>query len=513
MPLSAVHGTVLVAARTSAGAPLSDSHDGSGSGVTFHDLFARAIVPLRGGQLEAFAFHSGDRLGFDAGAEQRGIDGDPRAGSQPTRPSAQPNALSWSTGTDALRWSSGDEARWELRAWRTHFDAQFGWASTTRLRSSYDQLGTSAQAQWHVRGVRLTTGVDATKLNIGYGAGTEGEATNDSLALSGAPLILSAFGEARWRVAKRWSLALGLRDPIIAPDGKGLEPRASVRFAPSHRVSLGFGYSRLHQYVQSLRNEESLIDALAGISLPVAAGSSADGRGVPVATADQLTASLDARLASTISLSALVYTRHENGIALVAPVTGAPFATTEFGTGTSSARGMSILLERTGDRVSGELAYTLSSVSRNDGAVSYTPAFAATHTLSLGIGARFWRATTLRVAASMNSGVPASVYADPVEWTPYTPSSGSGDIAGSPQHIIGAIDGVRLPPYFRLDVGARREWAVSLFGIDAHLAGSASVMNVLGRSNALGIAEAGASSLQWLRLPARSVEVGMEWRR
>jgi hypothetical protein len=514
MPLSAVHGSALISGRRSTDASLSDNRDGSGSGIGFHDLFARTIVPLRGGQLEAFAFHSGDRIGFDAGVEHQAPDGVQPDGAPHAEPSspAQPNALSWATGTDALRWSSGGDTQWELRAWRTRFDAQFGWATSTQLRSSYEQLGTSAQAQWHVRGVQLTAGIDATKLNIGYDVGAASDATSAPLTLNGAPFIVSTISEARWKVADRWSFALGLRDPIIAPTGGGLEPRMSIRFAPSHRVSLGVGYSRLHQYVQSLRNEESLVDALAGITLPVAAGSSANGQSVPVARADQLTASLDARLTPTIALSALAYARHEDGIALVAPVSAAPFAISEFATGTANAKGLSILLERTGERVSGELAYTLSSVSRRAGAESYTPSFAATHTLSLGVGARVWPSTTLRAAASVNSGLPASIYADPIEWTPYTPSSGSGDIAGSPQHIIGAVDGIRLPPYVRLDIGVRREWELNLFGVGAHVAGSASVMNVLGRSNSLGAAAPVPGSLQWLQLPARSVEVGLEWR-
>ncbi|MDB4910115.1 MAG: hypothetical protein JWO39_938 [Gemmatimonadetes bacterium] len=524
IPLSALHGSALISARRSTDAPLSDNRDISASGISFHDLFARAMVPLRGGQLEAFAFHSGDRIGFDAGVEHLTPEGAPPDGSSPdgvppdgvphTEPhaTAQPNALSWTTGTDALRWSSGGDTQWELRAWRTSFDAQFGWAPATQLRSSYEQLGTSAQAQWQVRGVQLTAGVDATKLNIGYNAGTGSDATSTPLTLNGSPWIVSTITEARWKIADQWSFALGLRDPVIAPSGRGLEPRMSIRYAPNHRVSLGVGYSRLHQYVQSMRNEESLIDALAGITLPVAAGSSANGQTVPVARADQLTASLDARLTSTIALSALAYVRHEDGIVLIAPVSAAPFATSGFATGTSNAKGVTVLLERTGERVSGELAYTLSSASRRAGAESYTPTFAATHTLSLGVGARVWPTTTLRAAASVNSGLPASLYADPIEWAPYTPSSGSGDISGSPQHIIGAVDGVRLPPYLRLDIGIRREWGFSLFGVGAHIAGSASVMNVLGRSNAIGAATSSGGSLQWLQLPARSVEVGLEWR-
>ena len=510
MPLPALGGSALVSARRSMAAPLSDGHDGVATGANFQDLFARATIPIRDGQLEAFAFHSEDRLDFDAAAEllegpSASVDAAPRA------PSSS-NALSWVTGTDAIRWRSGGDTQWEVRAWRTRFDASFAWAATTQLRSSYEQLGSAADAKWTMRGVQLTAGVDASQLDIGYDVGSGTDFGDRSLALRGSPLIISAISEAGWKLGQRWSFALGLRDPIIAPSGTGLEPRLSARFAPNHRLSFGVEYSRLHQYVQSLRNEESLLDALAGITLPVAAGSTANGQTMPVARADQVATSIDAHLSSTLALSAVAYARHESGLALVAPVSGAPFALSTFAIGSADAKGMSVLLERTGARVSGELAYSLSSTWRRAGTSTYVPDFASTHTISLGVGARLWRATTLRTAASYNSGVPASVYGDPLEWMPYTPSSGSGDIAGSPQHVIGTLNGTRLPPYVRLDLGIRREWGLSIFGIGARVAGDATITNVLGRSNTLGLAQPYGGSQQSLLLPARSLELGFEWR-
>ena len=511
IPLPTLGGSVLVSGRRSMAAPLSDGHNGVGNGAGFQDLFARATIPLRGGELEAFAFHSGDRLAFNAATEH--VDGVPESSDNGLRPvSSLSNALSWTTGTNAVQWRSGGDTQWEVRGWRTRFDGSFAWATTTQLRSSYEQIGSSADAKWMMRGLHFTAGVDANKLNVGYAVSGAVDRAAPSLTLRGAPLIASAFTEARGTVAERWSYALGMRAPVVAPSGTGLEPRLSVRFAPSKRISFGVGYSRLHQYVQSLRNEESLVDAIAGITLPVVAGSTANGQTMPVASADQIASSFDARLTSTLSLSAIAYARHESGLALVAPVTAQPFAVSTFATGSADGRGMTVALDRTGTRVFGELAYSLSSVSRRAGGATYAPDFAAAHALRLGVGARVWPSTTLRAAASFDSGLPASVYADPLEWTPYTPASGSGDLAGSPQHVVGALNGARLPPYFRLDLGIRREWGLRMFGISTRVAADAAAINVLGRRNALGVAQPNGGSPQSLLLPGRSLQFGFEWK-
>jgi len=143
MPLDVLGGSALVTARRSMAAPLSDGHDAVANGASFQDLFARATIPVRDGQLEVFAFRSGDRLAFDAGPELP----ESTAGSFDIAPRTPPssNALTWATGTDAVRWRSGGDTRWELRAWRTRFDATFAWAGTTQLQSSYEQIGSSAK--------------------------------------------------------------------------------------------------------------------------------------------------------------------------------------------------------------------------------------------------------------------------------------------------------------------------------------------------------------------------------
>ncbi len=515
-PLPVRSGAFLVAARRSLDASLSDAPT---SGAQFGDLFAKVTMPVGGGELEAFAFHSRDQLSFAAASDHSFSVGD--RGAVPDRehddavappPQFLVNALGWNTGTDALRWHSDGDTRWDVRAWRTRFDADFAWAGTTQLNNSLTDLGAATSAAWRWRGVQLESGVSADRYDVSYHVSESTTPGGFPLALAGSPMLVSAFGEARWNVATRWAFAAGVRDALVAPARTGLEPRLAARFSPSGVLSFGVGYARLHQYVQSLRNEESLFDAVAGISLPVVAGSTFNGAVVPAAQADQLTATADAQLSRTLTLSANAYARNVTGLVLVAPVTGEPYATTAFAVGGARARGLSLVLSREGEKISGDIGYSLSKVTQRADGLTYTPSYGVSHSLSAGVGFRVQSSTVLRVAMSLHGGAPTSLVADQVEWTPYTASAGDGDLGGSPGRITGALDGSRLPTYARFDVGVRHDWRLRLFGRESEVTTSTALTNLFNRGNALGMLAAPAGSSSLLLLPRRSATFGLEWK-
>ena len=332
------------------------------------------------------------------------------------------------------------------------------------------------------------------------------------LALSSSAPIISTFAQAQWNMGARWSAIAGLRGALVAPARGGAEPRFTLRFTPASSLAFSMGYARMHQYVQSLRNEESLVDAVAGISLPVLAGSRVPGLEVPASQSDQLSATADARLSRSLTLSATAYARTETGAVLVAPLTSEPFALTDFAVGTSRARGLSLSLAREGDRVSGELGYSLGSVVDRADGIAYSPSYNAAQAISAAMGVRVAPSTVLRAVIAAHSGTPTSLIADPVEWTPYTSSAGRGDLAGSPQHILGALDGSVLPAYFRIDIGVRREWRVRALGRVGELRTSAGLSNLFGRTNALGmLAPTGAAPGALLVMPRRSATFSLEW--
>ncbi|MEP7087687.1 MAG: TonB-dependent receptor [Gemmatimonadota bacterium] len=518
-PLPIASSTLLVAVRHSLRASLSESPSGSVGGSDFGDMFAKFTMPLRGGELEAFAFHSTDHLSFaatpdDIAAHANGREQPDREHDAAAAPSVQPlvNALGWRTGTDAVRWHSDSEMRWNVRAWRTRFDADFEWAGTSQLRNSLVDLGAGVGNSWTIGGAQFESGVSADRYDVRYDVARTDSSMLSPLALRGAPTLVSAFGEARWKVATQWSFVAGIRDALVAPAHAGIEPRLSVRFSPSGLLSFGIGYARMHQFVQSLRNEESLFDAVAGISLPVIAGSSFGGGVVPAAQADQLTATADARLSHSLTLSANAYARNVSGLTLAAPVTGEPFATTSFATGSARARGLSVALSREGERLTGQLTYSLAGVTQRANGSSYTPSFSAAQSLAGAANFRVWANTVLRVAASVHSGAPTSVIADQVEWSPYSSAAGQGDLAGSPGRIAGALDGSRLPAYARFDVGVRRDWRLRVFGRESEVTTSASLSNLFDRGNTLGVLASQASPGAFLLLPRRSATFGLNWK-
>jgi len=505
---------LLLSGRLSSDHLLSDPRDPGRSGAEYGDLLATVSVPLGGGTLEALAFHSADDLAFAAQGER---DAAPPPGSV----ASLPNALRWGTGTAALRWSGGAGVRWDVRAWHTRFGAAANWAATTHLASTLTDLGLAAAAGWRWGGAAMRAGVDADRYGARYAVSPLGAAPvagTDSLAaplaLAGAPTVVAAFAEARWHAGRRWAFGAGLRDELAATGGRAPEPRLTVRWAPAERVSLALGYARQHQYVQSLRNEESLLDAVAGLSLPVLAGTRVPALGstLPAERADQLTAALDVRLPRGIALTVGAFARRAAGAVLVAPATAEPFATQTFAIGTARASGLTVALHHAGRRVDADAGYTLESVRRSTGGVAYTPSFSAAQSLTLGLAWHVRGATTLRTALTANSGTPASVFANRVEWHPYTPASGRGDLAGSPGAIVGPLDGTRLPAYVRWDLGVRHTWALAAFGRTARVTGTATVTDVLNRANALGLLlSPRLGAARALVGPGRGLVLGMEW--
>ncbi|MBK5188632.1 MAG: TonB-dependent receptor, partial [Gemmatimonadaceae bacterium] len=184
-----------------------------------------------------------------------------------------------------------------------------------------------------------------------------------------------------------------------------------------------------------------------------------------------------------------------------------------FNVGAARASGVTVVLAREGPRFSGELGYSLSSVTQRAGQASFTPSYGAAQSVSAAFGVHVQPSTVLRVAVSAHGGAPTSLIADQVEWTPYTSSSGHGDLSGSPQRIVGALDGAQLPSYFRVDIGIRHDWRVQLFGRESALSTSAGLTNLFNRGNALGmLAPLPATPSALLFLPRRSATFGLEWK-
>src|SRR6185295_13390104 len=72
-----------------------------------------------------------------------------------------------------------------------------------------------------------------------------------------------------------------------------------------------------------------------------------------------------------------------------------------------------------------------------------------------------------------------------LEWEAYNLLDRGSEFAGSPFYGGDALGGMRLPAYFRVDLGLRKVWRLHFGGHDASLALFGAMTNVLGRKNVL----------------------------
>jgi hypothetical protein len=262
----------------------------------------------------------------------------------------------------------------------------------------------------------------------------------------------------------------------------------------------------MHQYVQSLRNEESLLGLLVAPDQFVAS----DGTSVPVAASDELTAA--ATLAPDVHTRLRVdaYTRRMRGLTLVAPSTAEPFATDRFDVGDGEAWGAGVSAERRLDRLTLQGSYALGTVTRRAGDGRYHPAFAPGQSASVAVAARLGARTTVRSALWAALGRHTTLLGDPLGWDTREPFSGTQELSGTPAHAAGPLDAATLPGFLRLDVGVRRTLAV--WRGRGTLTGRASVNDVLGRENVVGYALApDAVTLRGLGMMRPSLLLGLDW--
>lgn len=518
-PLPRGAGAFAVSGDWSTRPLLANLANQGSSSASFGDVFAKVTVPTRYGDYEIFSLAGNDRLAFDARVDPAGMESealtsaDIRAGDPFT---LQPqNSFAWRTSTQALVWRGPPSAAVSMsaRAWQTRFHAGGDWAATAApltLESALGQSGLAFDVSSKLSLGVLTAGISTERIHTVYGLRSLG--TPDSTAqpfprMDASRAILSAFLEDRWSLGTRWALTVGARGAVGMPQ-TSVDPRIAVRFALAPRITLSTGYGRTRQYVQSMRNEESVLDAVVGVAFPVVGGVA----NVPVARADEFSLAADVDLATGTTLRVATYARRLDGLLLVAPATGQPFAVSQLSRGNGKASGLTAFFDWRYSGFWGQAGYAFASTSRAADGQQYRPAFSATHMLNTAVSYQLRADTHLRAAVWSSTGRQTSLVPGDFLWAPHNLLSGSGDMAGTPERIVGALDGERLSPYVRLDMGIQHRMRVGSGERATVVTGILNVSNVLNRRNALGRAllEDGRNR-QDLPAAPRSLTLALEW--
>ncbi|HUP00198.1 MAG TPA: TonB-dependent receptor [Gemmatimonadota bacterium] len=528
-PLPRGLGTILLGGRSTVqdlieGGPFSRV-EASG----FDDILGKGSLDVAGGTLAVLSFHSDNWLSSPAGDGGR-VPSD-AAGDMESEPADVPeiepdthNRVRWSSGTDALSWlrSSDERSETELRLWRAAARSDVEWGSMQdrhRMKSSLEHWGVSGDLAWKASSSVGRAGLAVEWLSSAY----ETESPDAGLAprparaasaaaadprFAGRPWIVSTYLEHRWIPRDRWMISNGMRAVHVEGHGLELEPRFSAHYRPGDTWTVSGGFARVHQYVQSLANEESLLNAAYSVEPLVAAGSS----GVPVARSDQVTAALEARLTGPLTLTLDGYARWLDDLVLVAPATDGPFATIGFARGEGRADGLGAALVYRGERVDAEAIAEWSQVRRSAGGVTYHPRLERSRSLAVAAAWRVTQATSLRTAFQAAAGPPTSRLESGFEWKVFDLLSGEVEFVGAPIRAPGKLNADRVPAYVRWDLGIRKRWHYTGPGPEGSITTYLDVINVLGRKNALGyqLGPTG-SDLQVLTLRPASILFGIEW--
>jgi hypothetical protein len=470
----------------------------------FEDQLGDLTIDVPGGRLQVLAAQNTNHLAFDGQ-----VNGP--AAATPLR-----NRFLWTSGTQAVVWRQRlGAAQVESRLWHAGANASLTWGisgAPALLRSRFENQGVSTQLSLAgpIGLIQAGLSVEQPRSRYEFGGvpGTDSQPPIAPLRLGSQRTIGAVFVADEWTPTGALALSAGVRAEATAGRPVDAQPRLSLRFAATPAVVFSVGYARTAQYVQSLRNEESILDVIFGAELPVGGG----GGAVPIAHAREFTSAVDVGLGSGNRLTLDVFANHQDGLALVAPVTGQPFAIGAPQIGAGSAHGVDAVFEHLGNRVRLHAGYGYQMVSRETGALRYQPSFAARHTLSLGAGIRLTSATTLSLSMLGAAGRRTTPVLDAFEGRGYDPLRGVGDLSGSPQRWMGALDATSLPAYLRLDLTVRHQWHGGWLGRNGHFSGFGAVQNLLGHRNALAVVGAPGGSQILPLLPA-TLAMGIEWRR
>ena len=481
-PLPLRGGSILVSGRWTYRS-VFNAPEGGESDNGFRDGVGRLSVPAGAGSLDLYYIDGRNQLVFLA---------TPESSSSAMNRFRSAGSLAGAVWTRPL----GANRVLHARAWFSRVTGGAAWGSWT-MTSGLRDVGLSAE----YAADRTEVGLTLTKTVTTYRA-------RDSLAglaLDGAPVVATAFASRLWMPTSPWTVSTGVRLNATSTWGIQIEPRVWTRMALGHGVSASVGYARIYQYVQSARNEESVLDAVLGMDLPVAAGAG----GLPPARSDQVTAALEARVGAEASIVVEAYARRLSGQALVGSATRLPFADRGIGVGGGSTRGIDATVAYQGRLLDIRAQVGLLGTTRTAGAMRYRPSDDSKRA-TVGVAYRAGHLAVVRASATLGNGRPATMLQDGLQLDPYAPMDGGGALTGSPMGVPGTLNTARLPAYARVDLAFSRDWGLQGGGSGARINTSFTVTNLLDRRNVLAYVAAPDGARPVFLVP-RTISLRVRW--
>lgn len=494
--LSLLGGSALVGARSNYARPQQGN---TNEPLTLDptDLFGTATVPLTGGSLTGMIFSARDAIAFDAGAP-------PVSTAAPT----ETNRLRWSSGAGGLTWRrDSDIHSFDLRLWQSGTAVNADWISSPsdamRLTNRFVQTGASTSFAWLGKQTHATVGASLERMRGEYVVSSSSGTLPISplLTTRSGFLVASAYLEHSRQLVDHLLATVGERLVWAGKSEPMFEPRVAIAYQATNGVSVSAAFAHTHQYVQSLYNDESLVDAMASLEVPVLAGAD----GMPTALSNSVSAQVDVPVGPGLLITIAGFGRSFERLALAGPSGGGPFPTQTVAFGSGEAYGGTLRLRDHAGPFSLEGAYSIDGVSRESRHGSYRPSFAPSQNLFVAAGYQLGKKTILRASGSLTALRSTSPMTGPVAWDWQDAVTTQRLVSGSPQYSAATLGTGRLDPYLRIDLGARQTVSFSPLRLKATV--FANIDNLLDRRNSLGIVQGGGTTWKLGMLP-RSLSLG-----
>jgi len=456
------------------------------------DRLATLESPLLGGRLRLLGYDNENEINTAAGAHGR-------------------NAFDWRSTSMGAEWR---------RAFSQTTVRVLGWSATGRAGSAWSGTIAPVIMQWSRADAGMLATVQHSSDHAATVAGVRVERSNTSYRvrldqpaghawpLEGQTPLTTVFAHHTRTLGHGLALALGTA-AAVAERRAYLAPRAQLRWSQASWLALSASYARTHQFAQSLRNPESVVGSVFPVDLYMGAAAP----GMPVAQSDQGVIAAAFRPTGALSIGLQAYARHSEGLVLVAPREGEPFATTGIIVGSGNARGMSVDAALNASRYGLFVSYGLQRVRMHYRGGSYVPDHGARHVIDGGVIAYPTPSTSIRLGLSGQFGRRTTVSSG-FEWESCNLMDRGCELAGSPHYGGEPLGGMALPAYLRADLGVRKHWQLMLAGRETVIALFGTVTNTFARKNVMTyVRDAATGRLDAVTMrPLAPLVIGVDWR-
>jgi Carboxypeptidase regulatory-like domain len=222
------------------------------------DLLAKLELPAFGGRIRLLGYNSSNEISASA------------------TPDSLRNGFEWNSLSFGAQWSRRfGRLGLQFQGWHAASDAHVAWdpaGEAIGMAASRQDEGLVAELQRNTTSGTTTAGVRAQQSRTSYRVASRGGLA--ALSFDGHSPIVATFVQHDQALGRSVSAVVGLSASVAR--AIYLSPQARIRWAPVGALIVSGSFTRSHQFAQSLRNSESVVDNIFPADVYVASAAQTD---------------------------------------------------------------------------------------------------------------------------------------------------------------------------------------------------------------------------------------------